>query len=180
MTAADPIAILAPLRDLAGWVARAGAEACVVAALVLLAQRLLRGRISARWSYNLWLLVLLRLVLPALPASRVSPFNLLPRLGPVKQSAVTSEPSSAVTFATAPAVVEAQPTLGAIRRDQDAFAAPMIPPVASPLPDAPIASGVRRVMESDTPTGNTTNMDDPRDTGFSARADDDPPEETPD
>ncbi|MDB5289496.1 MAG: hypothetical protein JWL69_737 [Phycisphaerales bacterium] len=59
------------------WVARASWQASVVAALVLLAQFLLRGRVSARWRYNLWLLVVARLVLPSMPGTRFSPFNWL-------------------------------------------------------------------------------------------------------
>src|SRR4051812_29558284 len=179
MTAADPIAILAPLRDLAGWVARAGAEACVVAALVLLAQRLLRGRISARWSYNLWLLVLLRLVLPALPASRVSPFNLLPRLEPAKHAAVVTEPIRAGAVAADAIVEEVQPAPDASRRLADLLIEPAVPPVASPLPDAPTASGVRRFSEPDT-TSREIPRDTPRDTGFPARASDDRGLETSD
>ncbi|MDB5305488.1 MAG: hypothetical protein JWM97_3037, partial [Phycisphaerales bacterium] len=59
------------------WVARASWQASVVAALVLLAQFLLRGRVSARWRYNLWLLVVARLLLPSMPGTRFSPFNWL-------------------------------------------------------------------------------------------------------
>jgi beta-lactamase regulating signal transducer with metallopeptidase domain len=57
-----------------GWTFRTGLEACGIALLVLLAQSLLGDRISARWRCNLWLLVVARLVLPAVP-SRFSPFN---------------------------------------------------------------------------------------------------------
>ena len=62
-------------RPLLAWAARTTFEASLIAALVLLAQWLLRGRVSARWRYNLWLLVVARLVLPAVPGSPVSPFN---------------------------------------------------------------------------------------------------------
>src|SRR4051812_13136867 len=55
---------------------RASWQACVLAALVLLLQRALGARLSARARYNLWLLVVLRLVLPVTPQSRFSVFNL--------------------------------------------------------------------------------------------------------
>src|SRR5687767_15587779 len=72
------------LRQAAAWVLRSGCEACVLAGLVLLAQRALRGRVSARWRYNLWLLVVARLVLPGVPGVSLSPFNLVPRAGGVE------------------------------------------------------------------------------------------------
>ena len=53
------------------WVLQNSAGAAGVALLVLLAQWLLRGRISARWRHNLWLLVVARLLLPPMPAVRV-------------------------------------------------------------------------------------------------------------
>jgi len=52
-------------------VLRNSAAAAAVAILVLLAQRFARDRISARWRHNLWLLVVLRLVLPPLPGVRL-------------------------------------------------------------------------------------------------------------
>src|SRR5258705_11811557 len=57
-------------------VLRASWQACVLAALVLLLQRALGARLSARARYNLWLLVVLRLGLPGTPQSRLSLFNL--------------------------------------------------------------------------------------------------------
>ena len=55
---------------------RASWQAAVLAVMVLIVQWLLRGRLSARWRYNLWLLVLLRLVVPVTPQSSLSVFNL--------------------------------------------------------------------------------------------------------
>jgi beta-lactamase regulating signal transducer with metallopeptidase domain len=72
---------VAPLLDCLAsslaWVVRSSWQASVVVALVLIAQAPLRGRVSARWRYGLWLLVVVRLILPALPATRFSPFNWL-------------------------------------------------------------------------------------------------------
>src|SRR4051812_33699028 len=64
-------------RPVLAWVLRTTWEASLIALLVLLAQWLLRGRVSARWRYNLWLLVVARLLLPTVPGSRASPFNLV-------------------------------------------------------------------------------------------------------
>src|SRR5215217_703210 len=80
LSAADSLAVADVLRQAAAWVLRSGCEACVLAGLVLVAQRALRGRVSARWRYNLWLLVVARLVLPGVPGVEMSPFNLLPRV----------------------------------------------------------------------------------------------------
>src|SRR5262245_6958158 len=55
---------------------RASWQACVLAGVVLLAQGLLRSRLSGRARYTLWGLVILRLLMPVVPQSRVSVFNL--------------------------------------------------------------------------------------------------------
>lgn len=64
-------------RPVLAWVLRTTFEASLIAALVLMAQYLLRGRVSARWRYNLWLLVVARLLLPVVPGTQYSPFNLV-------------------------------------------------------------------------------------------------------
>jgi beta-lactamase regulating signal transducer with metallopeptidase domain len=83
-------------RPVMEWVVRTTWEASLIAALVLLAQWMLRGRVSARWRYNLWLLVVARLLLPAVPGTHYSPFNLVQIPTPKQQ---------------APAVPEARPRL---------------------------------------------------------------------
>ncbi|MCC6486637.1 MAG: carboxypeptidase regulatory-like domain-containing protein [Candidatus Hydrogenedentes bacterium] len=50
-------------------------QATVLAALILILQRLLRKRLAPRWHYALWLLVLARLFLPWTPESPTSVFN---------------------------------------------------------------------------------------------------------
>ena len=51
-------------------------QAAVLAGLVLAAQLALRSRLSARWRYKLWAVVILRLLIPVTPASPLSVFNL--------------------------------------------------------------------------------------------------------
>lgn len=69
---------LRELENLFAWLLAASWQASVLALLVLGLQCLLRGRLNPRWSYALWLLVLLRLVLPALPESALSLFQFAP------------------------------------------------------------------------------------------------------
>jgi beta-lactamase regulating signal transducer with metallopeptidase domain len=58
------------------WLWRASWQAAVLAGLVLLAQWLFRKHLTPAWRYRLWLVVVLRLVLPVPPASFISIFNL--------------------------------------------------------------------------------------------------------
>src|SRR4051812_4969280 len=59
------------------WLLRASWQAAILALLLLLITWLARSRLSARMRYNLWMLVVLRLILPALPSSPLSIQNLL-------------------------------------------------------------------------------------------------------
>ncbi|MCY2951384.1 MAG: M48 family metalloprotease [Planctomycetota bacterium] len=59
------------------WILRASLQAAVLVGLVLLLQWAFGRFLSARWRANLWLIVLLRLLIPVLPASPISLFNLL-------------------------------------------------------------------------------------------------------
>src|SRR5438477_255993 len=58
------------------WVWRTSLQAAVLIALVFLVQLIFGRVLSARWRYGLWLLVLLRLSMPMVPASAWSVFNL--------------------------------------------------------------------------------------------------------
>src|SRR4051794_30750535 len=82
-------------RPVLDWVLRTTWEASLIAALVLLAQWLLRGRVSARWRYNLWLLVVARLLLPAVPGTHFSPFNFVQLPQPARQPWPSTPPLSA-------------------------------------------------------------------------------------
>lgn len=57
------------------WLLRASWQAAVLAILVLAAQLIFRKKLSARWRYALWLLVVARLALPVSPPSPMSIFN---------------------------------------------------------------------------------------------------------
>jgi beta-lactamase regulating signal transducer with metallopeptidase domain len=83
--------------DRAGcWIFQASWQASVLIGLILVIQGLFHRQLSARWRYRLWLLVVIRLLLPALPASSASLFNLAALLQR------SSPPAAAVASATAP------------------------------------------------------------------------------
>jgi beta-lactamase regulating signal transducer with metallopeptidase domain len=88
---ADEIFTRAFLGLQAVW--RSSWQATVLIVAVLLVQLLFSRRLSARWRYNLWLIVLIRLALPVTPSSRLSVYNFLPdRVEP-------ASPSVAIAFA---------------------------------------------------------------------------------
>jgi Tol biopolymer transport system component/beta-lactamase regulating signal transducer with metallopeptidase domain len=61
-----------------GWLLQTTLIASLVICLILLIQKLLSGRLGPRWSYALWLVLLVRMILPWSPSSRVSLSNLIP------------------------------------------------------------------------------------------------------
>lgn len=66
------------LLRLGAWLFATTLKGSVVIVLVALAQLAVGRRVQARWRHALWLLVVVRLLLPVAPASRWSLFNLLP------------------------------------------------------------------------------------------------------
>jgi bla regulator protein BlaR1 len=58
------------------WLMQTTAQASLLIFLIFLVRLILRTKLGARWHYYLWLLLLIRLVLPWAPESRVSIFNL--------------------------------------------------------------------------------------------------------
>ncbi|MGO8700890.1 MAG: M56 family metallopeptidase [Limisphaerales bacterium] len=60
------------------WVGQTTWQAAVLAIMILLAQGLMRKRLSPGWRYGLWLLLVARLLMPAIPPSAFSIFNLAP------------------------------------------------------------------------------------------------------
>jgi beta-lactamase regulating signal transducer with metallopeptidase domain len=66
------------LLTLLGWLVDATMKGSVAILLIASAQRLIGRRVGARWRHALWLVVVLRLVVPIAPSSSWSIFNLLP------------------------------------------------------------------------------------------------------
>src|ERR1700678_4396516 len=87
-----------------GWLLRASWQASILVLVVLTAQWIFRRHLSAQWRHALWLLVLLRLVLPSMPSSPMSLYNYarLDALGMRSRPAVAGPkvlPSPASPFA---------------------------------------------------------------------------------
>jgi hypothetical protein len=74
----QPLGELFDVAVAAVW--RASWQAVVLAAIVLALQLVLGGRLAAKWRFALWSVVMLRLLIPTLPASPMSLFNLSPQL----------------------------------------------------------------------------------------------------
>ncbi len=106
---------------------KASSQAAVLIVLVLAAQWALGRRLSPRWRYGLWLLVVLRLALPWTIPSAVSVFNFLsfPRVSEavVSLRATPAAPDSPVL----------QPTASALTEDPVQFDPVVSPPVAPRL-----------------------------------------------
>jgi len=66
------------VQPFVAWLLRSTLQASMLIGLILLVQITLRGKLGPRWSHALWLILLLRMVLPWAPQSRVSIFNLIP------------------------------------------------------------------------------------------------------
>jgi len=62
-------------QSLFEWVLRNSWQASILAGLVVLTQWIFRKQLTAGWRHALWFLVLIRLVLPDAPSSKVSVFN---------------------------------------------------------------------------------------------------------
>ena len=86
------------------WLVRASWQVSVLIILVMAIQIIFRKQLSARWRYALWLVVVVRMLAPVLPASRISIYN-LSRLAPKPAAmALTSGPAKI----SAPAEIDHQ------------------------------------------------------------------------
>ncbi len=74
-----------------GWLLQTTLIASVVICLILAAQKTLGGKLGPRWCHALWLVLLIRMILPWAPSSRVSLFNLIPSWDRQIQRAQPSE-----------------------------------------------------------------------------------------
>ncbi|MFQ6036685.1 MAG: M56 family metallopeptidase, partial [Sedimentisphaerales bacterium] len=76
------------------WLLRATIQASLLICLILLLQLMLQGKLGPRGCHALWLLLLIRMVMPWAPQSRISIFNLLPQreigTGSIMQEAADS------------------------------------------------------------------------------------------
>jgi beta-lactamase regulating signal transducer with metallopeptidase domain len=79
----------------------ASSQGAAMVILVLLAEVILRHRLSARWRCGLWMLVFLRLCLPALPSSALSLQNLM-RARDLTLPAARPDSQETITFGIIP------------------------------------------------------------------------------
>ena len=59
------------------WVLTTSAMASVMVGLILLTKFILKEKLNIRWHYFLWILLIVRLILPWTPESSFSVFNLI-------------------------------------------------------------------------------------------------------
>ncbi len=67
------------LSQLFEWLLWTTIQGSILIGLILVVQIILRGKLGIRWHYFLWLLLLIRLVVPWAPQSKISVFNLVPQ-----------------------------------------------------------------------------------------------------
>lgn len=85
---------LSGLEKCFGWLLQTTWRAAVIAVIILLAQWLLRNRLSPAWRHGLWFLLVARLLMPTTPGSAVSVFNLAKwSRRPVMPAPVTAVPA---------------------------------------------------------------------------------------
>jgi beta-lactamase regulating signal transducer with metallopeptidase domain len=99
-------AFLPDLELVFGWLLAASWQASVLALAVIVIQGIFGARLNPRWRYALWLLVVLRLVLPVLPESALSLFQFAPP-PPAALTVSVSEPLFANTPALPPGDIPA-------------------------------------------------------------------------
>ncbi len=79
--------LLTQLSAAFGWLLHSTMQVSVLVCLVLCVKVLVGGRLSAKWHYGLWLILLVRMLMPYGPQSRISVFNLM--WLPMKQAVVS-------------------------------------------------------------------------------------------
>src|SRR6478672_11536747 len=118
------------------WALTNSAGAAVIAILVFIVQTLLGDRISPRWRHNLWLLVVVRLVLPALPGIRLPLPHFPHETAQTSRAIVSTEAPKDLRSATTkvfhsleesehPAVADSLPVETAVSEGHSSEAAPV-------------------------------------------------------
>lgn len=93
------------LEKIFGWIWLASVSGAVVGLALLLLKKLLRGRLSPAWQYALWLILLVKLLLPMGPASPYSAYNALPpSLQQMQTAPSVTEPAPMGAWTAVPAI----------------------------------------------------------------------------
>ncbi|MCK5565453.1 MAG: hypothetical protein KAJ07_09425 [Planctomycetes bacterium] len=75
---------IAELSPFFQWLLKSTTQASVLVCLILTFQLLFAKRLGLRWHYCLWMLLIVRMLMPWSPQSKVSVYNLVPEPGQVK------------------------------------------------------------------------------------------------
>ncbi len=129
------------------WVLRTSWQAAILAGLILLARFLLRRHLSPAWRYGLWLLLVVRLLIPITPRSATSLFNLAGLNPPWTglTQALPAAPPGAAPQATANAPQKRRPGAGDAPDPHDSRESGALgdrPPRAASLDPGPSAGPV--------------------------------------
>jgi len=68
------------LEQIFTWTLRASWHASILVVVVILIQQLFRKQLTATWRHALWFAVLIRLAIPFMPSSSISPLNIAPQI----------------------------------------------------------------------------------------------------
>jgi beta-lactamase regulating signal transducer with metallopeptidase domain/Tol biopolymer transport system component len=66
-----------PMQPLFHWLLRSTVQASLIVCLILLLQAVFRNKLGVRWHHALWLILVVRMMLPWTPQSRLSVFNVV-------------------------------------------------------------------------------------------------------
>ncbi len=100
------------------WLVKTTIEGSVLIGLILLVKVILRDRLPIRWHYWLWVLLLIRLVMPWAPKTKLSAFNFIPHSFELKQMQLALQAEKRIRPAVESAV------------DQTKEAGPVTPTIA--------------------------------------------------
>ena len=79
------------------WLLQTTLQASLLIGLIMLVRSVVRGKLDARWHYFLWIVLLIRLVMPWAPESRISIFNLFQVLFAGKPTELAAGNSAIIT-----------------------------------------------------------------------------------
>jgi bla regulator protein BlaR1 len=109
---------MSAIERISSWVWEASWQAALIAAVVFLAQWLLRTRLSAGWRHALWFLVVARLVMPVLPQSPASVYNFAPRVDWAPEISEQTAVAKPIPVAVEVSVVEGSPVTSPVAKLQ--------------------------------------------------------------
>lgn len=131
------------------WLLGTSGQACVLILIILALQLLFRHRLTPRWHYCLWLLLLVRLLMPWIPPSRFSVFNLIPWTPLAAATDLTDVSATVDPFAAdpLPALANTLPTISkhawpSMEKQSalDTIIAPVYPKTTDPIIITPLDS----------------------------------------